>query len=82
MKKKTNAASNIRTAITIVAATLILSQACLIISKLIGYITLSWWLVFLPSLIAAGLVLIVYAVITTLVLIASSNIEEETNHGD
>jgi hypothetical protein len=77
MKKKTNKMAAVKNAITIVAAFLIITQVSLVVSKLLGFIAVSWWIVFLPVLIVAGLAALTYAVLMIILVIMSGYIEED-----
>lgn len=77
MKKKTNKMAAVKNAITIAAAFLIITQVSLIVSKLLGFIAVSWWIVFLPLLIVAGLATLTYAVLMIILVIMSGYIEED-----
>lgn len=77
MKKKTNKMAAVKNAAIIATAFLIITQVSLIVSKLLGFIAVSWWIVFLPLLIVAGLAALTYAVIMIILVIMSSYIEED-----
>lgn len=77
MKKRNKKLVAVKTAITIAAIILLLTQVSLIVSKLLGFIAVSWWIVFLPLLIVAGLAALTYAVIMIILVIMSSYIEED-----
>ena len=77
MKKRNKKLAAVKTAITIAAIILLLTQVSLIVSKLLGFIAVSWWIVFLPLLIVAGLAALTYAVIMIILVIMSSYIEED-----
>ena len=77
MKKRNKKLAAVKTAITIAAIILLLTQVSLIVSKLLGFIAVSWWIVFLPLLIVAGLAALTYAVIMIILVIVSSYIEED-----
>ncbi len=77
MKKKTNKLAAVKTAAIIAATFLIITQGSLIASKLLGFIAVSWWIVFLPILIVAGLAALTYAVLMIILVIASGYLEEE-----
>lgn len=77
MKKKTNKMAAVKNAAIIAAAFLIITQVSLIVSKLLGFIAVSWWIVFLPVLIVAGLAALTYAVLMIILVIMSGYIEED-----
>lgn len=77
MKKKTNKMAAVKNAAIIAAAFLIITQVSLIVSKLLGFIAVSWWIVFLPILIVAGLAALTYAVLMIILVIMSGYIEED-----
>ena len=77
MKKKTNKMAAVKNAITIAAIILLLTQVSLIVSKLLGFIAVSWWIVFLPVLVVAGLATLTYAVLMIILVIMSGYIEED-----
>lgn len=77
MKKKTNKMAAVKNAAIIAAAFLIITQVSLIVSKLLGFIAVSWWIVFLPVLIVAGLATLTYAVLMIILVIMSGYIEED-----
>lgn len=77
MKKKTNKMAAVKNAAIIAAIILLLTQVSLIVSKLLGFIAVSWWIVFLPLLIVAGLSALTYAVLMIILVIMSSYIEED-----
>lgn len=77
MKKKTNKMAAVKNAATIAAIILLLTQVSLIVSKLLGFIAVSWWIVFLPVLIVAGLAALTYAVLMIILVIMSGYIEED-----
>lgn len=77
MKKKTNKMAAVKNAAIIAAAFLIITQVSLIVSKLLGFIAVSWWIVFLPLLIVAGLAALTYAVLMIILVIMSGYIEED-----
>ena len=77
MKKRNKKLAAVKPAITIAAIILLLTQVSLIVSKLLGFIAVSWWIVFLPLLIVAGLAALTYAVIMIILVIMSSYIEED-----
>ena len=77
MKKRNKKLAAVKTAITIAAIILLLTQVSLIVSKMLGFIAVSWWIVFLPLLIVAGLSALTYAVIMIILVIMSSYIEED-----
>lgn len=77
MKKRNKKLAAVKTAITIAAIILLLTQVSLIVSKLLGFIAVSWWIVFMPLLIVAGLAALTYAVIMIILVIMSSYIEED-----
>lgn len=77
MKKKTNKMAAVKNAAIIAAAFLIITQVSLIVSKLLGFIAVSWWIVFLPVLIIAGLAALTYAVLMIILVIMSGYIEED-----
>ena len=77
MKKRNKKLAAVKTAITIAAAFLIITQVSLIVSKLLGFIAVSWWIVFLPVLIVAGLATLTYAVLMIILVIMSGYIEED-----
>ena len=77
MKKKTNKMAAVKNAATIAAIILLLTQVSLIVSKLLGFIAVSWWIVFLPVLIVAGLATLTYAVLMIILVIMSGYIEED-----
>ena len=77
MKKRNKKLAAVKTAITIAAIILLLTQVSLIVSKLLGFIAVSWWIVFLPVLIVAGLATLTYAVIMIILVIMSGYIEED-----
>ena len=77
MKKRNKKLAAVKTAITIAAIILLLTQVSLIVSKLLGFIAVSWWIVFLPLLIVAGLAALTYAVIMIILVIMSGYIEED-----
>lgn len=77
MKKKTNKMAAVKNAAIIAAIILLLTQVSLIVSKLLGFIAVSWWIVFLPLLIVAGLAALTYAVLMIILVIMSGYIEED-----
>lgn len=77
MKKRNKKLAAVKTAITIAAIILLLTQVSLIVSKLLGFIAVSWWIVFLPVLIVAGLATLTYAVLMIILVIMSGYIEED-----
>lgn len=77
MKKKTNKMAAVKNAAIIAAAFLIITQVSLVVSKLLGFIAVSWWIVFLPVLIVAGLAALTYAVLMIILVIMSGYIEED-----
>ena len=77
MKKKTNKMAAVKNAAIIAAIILLLTQVSLIVSKLLGFIAVSWWIVFLPLLIVAGLAALTYAVLVIILVIMSGYIEED-----
>lgn len=77
MKKKTNKMAAVKNAAIIAAAFLIITQVSLVVSKLLGFIAVSWWIVFLPVLIVAGLATLTYAVLMIILVIMSGYIEED-----
>lgn len=77
MKKRNKKLAAVKTAITIAAIILLLTQVSLIVSKLLGFIAVSWWIAFLPLLIVAGLAALTYAVLMIILVIMSGYIEEE-----
>ena len=77
MKKRNKKLAAVKTAITIAAIILLLTQVSLIVSKLLGFIAVSWWIAFLPLLIVAGLAALTYAVIMIILVIMSGYIEED-----
>lgn len=77
MKKRNKKLAAVKTAITISAIILLLTQVSLIVSKLLGFIAVSWWIVFLPLLIVAGLAALTYAVLMIILVIMSGYIEED-----
>jgi hypothetical protein len=77
MKKRNKKLAAVKTAITIAAIILLLTQVSLIVSKLLGFIAVSWWIVFLPVLIVAGLAALTYAVLMIILVIMSGYIEED-----
>jgi hypothetical protein len=77
MKKKTNKMAAVKNAAIIAAIILLLTQVSLIVSKLLGFIAVSWWIVFLPVLIVAGLAALTYAVLMIILVIMSGYIEED-----
>lgn len=82
MKKRNKKLAAVKTAITIAAIILLLTQVSLIVSKLLGFIAVSWWIVFIPVLIVAGLATLTYAVIMIILVIMSSYIEEDMRDVD
>ena len=77
MKKRNKKLAAVKTAITIAAIILLLTQVSLIVSKLLGFIAVSWWIVCIPVLIVAGLAALTYAVIMIILVIMSGYIEED-----
>jgi hypothetical protein len=77
MKRRNKKLAAVKTAITIAAIILLLTQVSLIVSKLLGFIAVSWWIVFLPVLIVAGLAALTYAVLMIILVIMSGYIEED-----
>lgn len=77
MKKRNKKLAAVKTAITIAAIILLLTQVSMIVSKLLGFIAVSWWIVFLPLLIVAGLATLTYAVLMIILVIMSGYIEED-----
>lgn len=77
MKKKANKMAAVKNAAIIAAIILLLTQVSLIASKLLGFIAVSWWIVFLPLLIVAGLAALTYAVLMIILVIMSGYIEED-----